>query len=159
MARFSSFNAPFSQMGAVIITWSKQSVGVATDAMKIAARAGDEAAVRATPVDTGKARSNWFVTVDAPIDIQLPPYVPYPKTSQAAGAGIAETANASAAIAQGDAAVAGFDAAGNKTIYVQNSAEHIERLENGWSLQQPGSMLDIGLQAAKIAAEQFLASV
>lgn len=159
MARFSSFNAPFSQMSAVIITWSKQSVGVATDAMKAASKAGDAAAVRATPVDTGKARSNWIVSVDGTIDVQLPPYVPYPKTSQGAGAGIAETANASAAIAQGDAAVAAFDAAANDTIYVQNSADHIERLENGWSAQQPSSMLDIGLQAAKVAAEQFLASV
>jgi hypothetical protein len=46
--------------------------------MQRAALAAGDSAARETPVDTGVARSNWVMTLDAPFSGLLPAYVPYP---------------------------------------------------------------------------------
>jgi hypothetical protein len=43
-----------------------------------AALAGGSYLAEETPVDTGVARSNWVMTIDAPFPGLLPAYVPYP---------------------------------------------------------------------------------
>lgn len=107
------------------------------------ALAADQAVVVATPVDTGRARSNWLVTIDAPDPREIPPY------SQDDGAG-----SARAAVAQGQAAIAAF-AAGNRAIYITNNLPYIERLNQGSSAQAPASFVQ---QAVIMAARAVQAS-
>lgn len=79
--------------------------------------------VLATPVDTGRARSNWVVTVEKRDYKAIEPYVPMRK------GGIGEQANAGAAIAQGRAAIT---SAGPKIhergIYIQNNVYYLDLL-------------------------------
>ena len=81
--------------------------------------------VQNTKADTGKARSNWRVGIGAPTRAVIEPYNPYPKGSKADGQGIAESANASAAIAAGNArinSVRGISGVGLKTgIFISNN--------------------------------------
>lgn len=43
-----------------------------------AALAGGAYLAEETPVDTGVARSNWVMTLDAPFEGVIPAYMPYP---------------------------------------------------------------------------------
>jgi hypothetical protein len=84
-----------------------------------------------TKVDTGKARSNWRVGVGAPTRAVISPYNPYPKKSKANGQGIAETANATAAIAAGNARInslRGISGVGLKTaLFISNNVDYIDK--------------------------------
>jgi len=87
--------------------------------------------VLATKADTGQARSNWRVGIGAPTRAVIAPYSPYKKHSKANGQGMAETANASAAIAAGIAridSVRGKSGVGLTTsIYISNSVPYIDK--------------------------------
>ncbi len=85
--------------------------------------------VERTPVDTGRARANWDLTINNPSDrldiddfgqpVLVPP-----------------------AIAQ---------ITGKEKIYLVNNLPYIERLEHGWSKQAPAGM--VRLSMAEIDAE------
>lgn len=149
MGAFSDFLLPFDEIGTVLKVWGQQSNAVVTKAFKAAVKAGDRMAVEATPVDTGAARSNWVVTIDDTFYGQIPPYAPYPKNSHT---GRGETANAGAAVAQGDSAIAPFDSTVNIEAHIQNNLDYIELLDSGDASKQGDSMLALGLKAAEEAA-------
>ena len=83
--------------------------------------------VLGTPVDTGKARSNWQVSVGVPAPHTIPPYAPGSKL------GLAEAANAQAALAQGVSALAGYGSP--TTIWITNNVHYIGILNTGSSAQ------------------------
>ena len=87
--------------------------------------------VQNTKADTGKARSNWRVGIGAPPRVVIQPYNPYPKGSKAEGQGIGESANASAAIAAGNArinSVRGIGGVGLKTgVFISNNVDYIDK--------------------------------
>lgn len=95
-----------------------------------AALAADSAVVQATPVDTGRARANWVVSVGRPVFQTTPDVDP----------------SGSTAIAQGVSAVRGYRGVGS--IFITNSLPYIGFLEEGSSKQAPGGMLKFGEQAA-----------
>jgi len=99
-----------------------------------AAIAADQTAVMGTPVDTGRARANWVVTVGKTHDAATEP----------------EDRSGAAALAQGRKAVeafkAGLDEAGS--IYITNNVEYIIPLENGHSKQAPQGMSEFAILAA-----------
>lgn len=104
--------------------------------------------VRGTPVDTGKARSNWVANLDTPFRGDLPPYVPGRRL------GIAESSNASAAIAQGLGVIARFSAVKNKFIHIRNNTPYIETINAGGS-QQNSLFWQSALQRARVSIRNF----
>jgi hypothetical protein len=96
-----------------------------------------------TPVDTGRARSNWHVSIEAPVLDQREPYSP------GAGLGAGERANAQAAISAGTAVIGRAPAFG--MIFISNGLPYINRLEHGWSGQAPAGMVRVTLD--QVAAQ------
>ena len=89
----------------------------------------DSSVILGTPVDTGRARGNWFTTIGNP--------------SGAVDAG----GSAGKAIGQLNAAVAQLKL--GDTIWMANNLPYINRLENGWSKQAPAGMVAINVARFK----------
>lgn len=68
----------FEDLPVVMQKYEQQIATLATLAVQRAALAGGDYLARETPVDTGVARSNWVMTVDAPFTGVIPAYAPYP---------------------------------------------------------------------------------
>jgi len=107
--------------------------------VRTAALAIDQAVVLATPVDSGRARANWLVSVDGPAQKTIPPYAP-------GKGGSTGGANAQAAIQQGQAAVAGYKF-NSKAIHITNNLPYIGRLNEGWSAQAPAKFVEQAIEA------------
>jgi hypothetical protein len=93
----------------------------------------DRELVLETPVDTGRARSNWIVSLQAPVLSEREPYAPGQKL------GRGERANAQAAIDQGAGRI--VVAAPGQTIFISNNVRYIGRLNDGWSAQAPAGFV------------------
>lgn len=98
-----------------------------------------------TPVDTGRARSNWAVALGEPVDLEdEPPFVPGEKGSTAGQ-------NAQMAIAAAFAAMS--DRKPQQEIHIGNNLPYIEALNSGSSAQAPAGFvqdaIDNGVQAAR----------
>jgi len=132
----------------------RQTVNSASRITRSAAKAALKAAIEATPVDTGEARSNWRVGAGAPPTAIIPPYSAYPKGSKANGAGRSERANAAAAYAAGRAKIdliKGVPGVGLKTaIYVVNNSRQIGPLNSGRSSQAPGGFIEAATAEARL---------
>ena len=98
--------------------------------VKRAAIAADQAAVLATPVDTGRARANWLVSIGAPN---------YETTT---------STEANAALTQGRF-TAGTYKLGAGGIFITNSVPYIVALDKGHSKQNPEGMTEAAIQAAR----------
>lgn len=94
----------------------------ATALVRRVALAVDAELVYSTPVDTGRARSNWQVELDQPA------------TGTVAPVGAAE------AIARAEAKVQGSTPGG--TIHITNNLPYIGRLNEGWSAQAPAGFVE-----------------
>jgi hypothetical protein len=81
-----------------------------------------------TPVDSGRARANWQVTIGA----------------QASGTVEFDDTNGGATMSRATAASAGFKA--GDTIYLTNNLPYIRRLEEGYSQQAPAGMVALTVQ-------------
>lgn len=90
----------------------------------------DQTLVIATPVDTGRARSNWVVDVGkVPTGGTIEPYSPGERGSTG-------PANAAAAIAQGQRAVMAYNRE-DEYIFISNNLHYIKDLNEGKSPQAP----------------------
>ena len=90
----------------------------------------DQTLVIATPVDTGRARSNWVVEVGTqPTRDTREPYSPGDRGNTGA-------ANAAAAIAQGQQAVMSYNRE-DEYIFITNNLNYIKDLNEGKSPQAP----------------------
>lgn len=99
----------------------------------------DQAVVMATPVDTGRARSNWIASIGAPTGDTRGPLSPGSKL------GLGETNNAQASI---NAAKAVIDSRRFKqSIFITNNLDYIGKLNNGSSKQAPKNFVRKGVQA------------
>lgn len=94
----------------------------------------DTRVVLATPVDTGRARGNWFPSINSP--------------SNALDEN-AKDKSGSAAIGALSGVVAGAKL--GDTIWMTNNLPYILPLENGHSKQAPQGMVDINLNAIAAA--------
>jgi hypothetical protein len=89
-----------------------------------------------TPVDTGRARANWFASINTPNSV----------TVEYNGNPVAAAQNAI-----GDAGVAISQATGN-TLWISNNLPYIYRLEfEGWSKQAPNGMVRLAIDRAQRA--------
>ena len=94
-----------------------------TKAMKKVAKAVDQTVVLATPVDTGRARSNWLGSLNSPRNDEIEPY------AEGKGLGLGESANAAGAIAQASSVIDKFKL--DNTIFIQNNVDYIQDLNAG----------------------------
>jgi hypothetical protein len=101
----------------------------------------DQTVVLATPVDTGRARSNWIVQLDTAPRRTIDPYVPGDTGSTAA-------ANVSEALAQGSSEISRYDGDKNVAIVISNNLPYIGRLNDGYSRQAPSGFVERAIQAA-----------
>lgn len=91
------------------------------DAVKRVALVIDQVVVMGTPVDTGRARSNWIVSLGVPSGKVIAPYAPGRKL------GIGEGANTSGALDQGRSVISKRK---NQTIYITNNVHYITKLNS-----------------------------
>ena len=108
-------------------------------AIRETALVADRELVLATPVDTGRARSNWVVNLGSAVTDSYDPYMLGKKGSTGA-------ANAQAAIAQGSAVI-GVRKNG-QDIYISNNLPYIGRLNGGSSAQAPVQFVEQAVQRA-----------
>lgn len=102
----------------------------------------DAALVMATPVDTGRARSNWQVSLDTPVTGTVEPYSPG-KDGSTSGP------NAQAAIDQGKATIGSYKGGGaNSSINITNNLAYIGKLNEGHSAQAPAGFVEKAVMVA-----------
>lgn len=120
--------------------------------VRAVALAADAAIVTATPVDTGRARSNWLVELDVPASGTRQPYAPGSKL------GRGESANLQAALNQAGAKVGQFNGGKNNSIHITNNLPYIGALNDGSSKQAPANFVQAGIQAAvaKVRASKLV---
>lgn len=90
-----------------------------------------------TPVDTGRARANWQVSIGA-----LPN-----------GTLQLEDKTGQATISAATARTAGVEA--GDVIYLSNNLPYAERLEDGYSLQAPAGMVALSVQEFQAIANEI----
>lgn len=96
----------------------------------------DQALVVSTPVDTGRARSNWIVG-SGPSTAAIDAYFPGVD-------GATAQANVDAAIKQ---AQAFLDSNDISVIYISNNLDYIQYLNEGSSAQAPAGFIEAAVQA------------
>ncbi|MEV5407178.1 hypothetical protein AB0L20_32200 [Streptomyces albidoflavus] len=106
--------------------------------MKDCAQVVLRSVVEATPVDTGKARSNWTPELDRAFEGLFPARVPGIKGSTG-------DANSVATIEAGAPVIEAFDIHENREIHITNNAGHIQSLNNGHSQQAPADFVRIAV--------------
>lgn len=106
-----------------------------------AALAADQVGVLRTPVDTGRARANWFVSTGIPSSETVKGPDTGDKTANAASA-------TSSALAQGQGAVAGYRLRMGP-IFITNNVPYIGFLDSGSSDQAPAGITPFMIQAAQ----------
>ena len=82
-------------------------------------------AVMNTPVDTGRARGNWQVSINTP----------------AATSSAATDKSGTNSLSKGSVQINSLPAPSGTTIWITNNVPYIERLENGWSSQKADGIL------------------
>lgn len=92
----------------------------------------DSAVVFATPVDTGRARSNWQAELDAPAG----------GTVATLGGGAAQQS-----IDKAQAVIQQYNGDGNSSIHITNNLPYIGRLNDGWSAQAPSGFVEAAVHA------------
>lgn len=131
----------------------KESDYIHAAVMKAVALSVDSELVDATPVDTGRARSNWILTTGSPSSEYKDPFNTnihsanwksgkFRKTER--GLRLAgRTTNADAAKIQARAALSNFNSVHKEdTIYIVNNTPYIEKLNNGSSKQAPTNFVE-----------------
>lgn len=116
--------------------------------VRAAALAVDQSVVNGTPVDTGRARSNWLVGINSPVRRERESIAPGSRGSTGG-------AVAAQAIAEGSAKIAGYSVTKDTAIYVSNNLDYIIDLENGKSRQAPAGFVAQGVQLGVEASRKI----
>ena len=114
------------------------------ESVKAVAIAVDQAVVLSTRVDTGRARSNWLVSLGMTRKQNIAPYHPGTGGSTAA-------ANEAAALAQAQGVIGSRKL--GQSIHITNSVPYIGKL-NSWD-----GMLSLGMQAGRVAARTIVPAI
>lgn len=116
------------------ITLRGQKVAEGADALtRRVALAADQAVVMGTPVDTGRARSNWIAQIGSAPDTVIDAYAP-------GSLGDTEADNTQAALDQAEAVIRNYK--GGEEIHITNNLPYIQRLNDGWSSQAPANFVE-----------------
>jgi hypothetical protein len=107
-----------------------------------------QALVLSTPVDTGRARANWQVTLDTPAKNEVEAsggnaHVGFVRDE--AGRFTKRFPSAQEAIARAQATLA--HRRPEQNIFISNNVPYIKRLNEGWSAQAPAGFVEQAIQA------------
>jgi hypothetical protein len=97
-----------------------------------------------TPVDTGRAISNWQASVG-------PRAVSYRTAAVPGKKGSTQQASVSEAIARMVSAISGYRAGKEKSIHISNGAPYIGKLNRGSSTQAPAGFVEKAIQRGRAA--------
>jgi len=122
------------------ITLRGRKIAEGADALtRKVALAADQAVVMGTPVDTGRARSNWIAALGGPASEVIEAYAPGEE-------GSTEAANTQAALDQGAAVISGYRS--GQEIHITNNLPYIQRLNDGYSAQAPANFVEQAVMEA-----------
>lgn len=107
----------------------------------------DSVMVMETPVDTGRAKSNWIVGLNHAPAGNIMPYVPGDRGSTSAE-------NQMAALSQAEAVITGYESGRDWEIYISNHLPYIGDLNDGTSYQAPADFIQTGIATAVAAARR-----
>lgn len=99
----------------------------------------DQVLVTSTPVDTGRARSNWRVSIGVGLTEEIEAYV--------LGVG-GDTGGANAAAALQNAKQVLQEYKGGSAVYISNNLPYITALNEGSSAQAPAGFVELAVQEA-----------
>lgn len=142
---------PFSELPAFTNRLAEKVEDAATRVMRQLAIGIGATLVDTTRVDTGKARSNWRGTLNAPATGTIPPYSPGNKL------GKGEIANANAAKSQQRQVFDRFNARRDTAIFITNNVSYIGILNNGRSGGKEGG--DFMVEQAVLTGRLILKSL
>ena len=97
----------------------------------------DSAVVQSTPVDTGRARSNWIVQINSSA------------TGEVSSGSIDRSGQG--ALSRGRSTIAGFKAGKDRSIHITNNVPYIGDLNNGTSAQAPANFVQAAVEAGATA--------
>lgn len=130
-----------SQFSARIRDIGRQVESNSVEVMKTVALVVDQAVVSATPVDTGRAKTNWIAELNHP-------------SSQ-----ITNIADPSGSTALSQARTTIASVRQGSTIHITNNLPYIQRLNDGYSAQAPAGFVEqsiqIGVDAVRRARGLF----
>jgi len=118
-----------------------------TKTVRRVAITADAAVVLGTPVDTGRAKSNWIVQLNAPAEEVIDAYSP-------GEAGSTEGQNVQAALDQGEAVISRYQSGEGVEIHITNNLPYIQRLNDGYSDQAPANFVEEAILEAVAAARR-----
>jgi hypothetical protein len=127
--------------------------GVADNADRLVRRvavAVDAAVVQGTPVDTGRARSNWQAGLNKPATGTVETLGGVRKGFAGTGGAVAQRS-----IDAAKAVIAQYDGDKDTEIHLTNNLPYIGRLNDGWSAQAPAGFVEAAVLAG---AEQVKAT-
>lgn len=133
MASLSDFVKRMGRLGAVVEENADKTVRKAVIAV-------DRTVVMATPVDKGRARSNWVAELDTAFSGEVEPYAP-------GEGGSTGGANSEAAMAQAARVAASYDGDQNSEVHITNNLPYIQALNDGHSAQAPADFVREAVQA------------
>lgn len=107
----------------------------------------DAAVVLGTPVDTGRAKSNWIVQIGSAPTSVIDAYVP-------GESGSTEASNIAAATAQAESVISGYQSGRDWEIYISNNLPYIQALNDGHSSQAPAQFIEEAVAEAVAAARR-----
>lgn len=129
--------ATLEQFGKRMLVISKKVDENADELVRKVAMAVDTTVVMATPVDTGRARSNWRVSIGS-----LPDHSTHEAYQEGKGQSTAQ-ANAQAQMKYAEGKIKGYrGGVNNPYIFISNNLPYIKRLNNGWSAQAPSAFVE-----------------
>ena len=99
----------------------------------------DQAIVSATPVDTGRAKSNWIAQLNSPATQTISAYSP-------GELGATTAQNEQAAIDQASSVISGYNY--GDEIHITNNLPYIQRLNDGYSGQAPTNFVETAVSQA-----------
>lgn len=97
------------------------------DTLRKVALVANQTLIMATPVDTGRARANWQVSINTEIDAEV------------------DSTDAQGAMARNAEVIRGYR---NGELIIQNNVHYIGKLNDGWSAQAPAGFVEKALQTA-----------
>lgn len=97
-----------------------------------------------TPIDTGRAISNWDASIGPSAFNYRPAAVPGEK-------GSTRSATVAEALGRMLRKIAGYKSGGGAAVHITNSAPYIGRLNAGYSSQAPAGFIELAIQRGRAA--------
>lgn len=132
MSEFDAFAERMSKLAESVVHNTEKHV-------RAAALIADSTVVQATPVDTGRARANWTLSIGSPVFADRP--------SPGPGAAGPDAVSAANGVLQ-------QWRVGSGPICISNGLPYITRLDTGYSAQAPNGMTAQAINAARAYLQQ-----